>query len=134
MYHGQLTKTGGIISFTLPADANALEMGREYSWEVSEVSALCDPDDQRGNPRLKESIQRIEPSQELASDLAKASLRDRVALYAEQGFWYDTLKALAELRFVNPNDPTLANDWKELLDSVGLSAIDRQPLLQCCTP
>ncbi len=126
-----LTKTGGIISFTLPADADALEMGREYSWEVS---ALCDPDDQRGNPRIQGSIQRIEPSQEVASDLAKASVRDRAALYAEQGFWYDTLKALGDLRFANPNDPTLVNDWKELLDSAGLSAIDQQPLLQCCTP
>jgi hypothetical protein len=34
----------------------------------------------------------------------------------------------------NPNDLTLANDWKELLDYAGLSSIDREPLLQCCTP
>ena len=43
-----LTKTGGVMSFTLPADAEALEVGKEYSWELV---ANCDSLDQQGNPR-----------------------------------------------------------------------------------
>ena len=125
-----LTKTGGIISVTLPANGEALEVGKEYRWELA---VLCDPDDQSGNPRIQGAIQRIQPSQQLANDLAKVSVRDRVDLYANEGFWYDTLKTLADLRLANPNDPTLATDWKELLDYAGLSTIDREPLLQCCT-
>jgi hypothetical protein len=54
-------------------------------------------------------------------------------LYANEGVWYDSLKTLADLRLTNPDDLTLANDWKELLDYAGLSSIDREPLLQCCS-
>ena len=125
-----LTKTGGVISVTLPADREALEVGKEYRWELA---VLCDPDDQTGNPRIQGAIQRIQPSHQLVNDLGKASVRDRVDLYANEGFWYDTLKTMADLRLANPNDPTLANDWKELLDYAGLSTIDREPLLPCCT-
>lgn len=125
-----LTHTGGVMSFTLPADAEALEVDQEYTWELA---VLCDPDDQRGNPSIQGSIKRIEPSQKLANDLGNTPLQERTKLYANEGIWYDTIKGLADLRLANPNDPTLANDWKELLDYAGLSSIDREPLLQCCT-
>jgi len=126
-----LTHTGGVMSFTLPADAEALEVGQEYTWELA---VLCDPDDQRGNPYVQGSIKRIEPSQKLANELGNTPLQERTELYANAGIWYDSLKTLADLRLTNPNDLTLANDWKELLDYAGLSSIDREPLLQCCTP
>jgi hypothetical protein len=125
-----LTKTGGIVRFTLPADANALEVGQEYRWEVV---ANCDADDPRGNPRVQGSIKRVQPSQKLTSDLAKASMRDRVALYAQESYWYDSLKILADLRIANPGDRTLVSDWKDLLESAGLSTVTQEPLLGCCT-
>lgn len=126
-----LTKTGGVMSFTLPADADALEVGKEYSWEVV---VNCDPVDQKGNPRVEGSIKRVQPNAELVSNLAKVPIRDRVDLYANQGYWYDSIKTLADLRRTNPNDPTLVNDWKDLLDSAGLNTLAQDPLLQCCTP
>ena len=125
-----LTKTGGIVRFTLPADANALEVDQEYSWEVV---ANCDADDPRGNPHVQGSIKRVQPSQKLTSDLAKASMRDRAALYAQESYWYDSLKILADLRIANPGDPTLVRDWKDLLESAGLNTVTQEPLLGCCT-
>lgn len=133
-----LNKTGGVLSFTLPADADALEVGEEYTWELA---VLCDPDDQVGNPRVQGSVKRIEPSSMFTQKLANAPIRDRVVLYAEGdqnsgvegGYWYDAIKTLADLRLANPNDPTLISDWKELLDSAGLSAVDQELLLSCCT-
>jgi hypothetical protein len=121
-----LTKTGGVRSFTLPADAEALQPGKEYTWELV---ANCDPEDQKGNPRVQGSIKRIEPSQKLASDLARASMLERVALYADAGYWYDSLKTLADLRSTNPNDSTLINDWNDLLESAGLGKVAKEPLL-----
>ncbi len=121
-----LTKTGGVMSFTLPADASELEVGKEYTWKV-EVS--CDPDDHQGNPFVQGAIKRIQPSQKLASDLARASMRDRVALYAEAGYWYDSLKTLADLRSANPNNSDLISDWQDLLESVGLGKVAKEPLL-----
>jgi hypothetical protein len=126
-----LTKTGGVMSFTLPADANALEVGKEYTWELA---VLCDPDDQKGNPSIQGSIKRMPPNQKLASDLARIPLRDRVALYADEGYWYDSLKILADLLSANPKDSTLTTDWKDLLESAGLNTVALDPLLPCCTP
>jgi hypothetical protein len=121
-----LTKTGGIISFTLPDDAKALEVGKEYAWKLE---ANCKPDDPEANPRVQGSIKRIQPSQKLTNDLTKVPMRDRVALYAEAGYWYDTLKTLADLRSTNPNDSTLIDDWKDLLESAGLSQVAKAFLL-----
>lgn len=121
-----LTKTGGVTSFTLPDDADALEVGKEYTWELI---VNCDPEDQKGNPRVQGSIKRIQPSQQLASNLARASMRDRAAVYAEAGYWYNSLKTLADLRSTNPNDSTLMNDWYDLLESAGLSQVAKEPLL-----
>lgn len=125
-----LLQTGGVINFTLPNDVEALEIGQEYTWELA---VLCDPDDQTGNPFVQGSIKRIEPSQKLVNELRMASISERTELYVNEGIWYDSLKTLADLRLANPHDPTLANDWKELLDYAGLNSIDREPLLPCCT-
>lgn len=121
-----LTKTGGVTSFTLPDDADALEVGREYTWELV---VNCDPEDQRGNPRVQGSIKRLPASQKLASDMARIPMRDRAAVYAEAGYWYDSLKTLADLRSTNPNDSTLISDWNDLLESAGLSKMAKEPLL-----
>ena len=111
-----LTNTGGVMSFTLPADAPPLEVGKEYHWEVALV---CNPDDgdQGGKTRVQGAITRVQPSPTFASQLQAASPRDRVALYAQEGYWYDALKALADLRSANPNDPSLVSDWTDLLNS-----------------
>jgi hypothetical protein len=79
------------------------------------LAVLCGPDDQRGNPYVQGSIKRIEPSQKLANELGNTPLQERTELYANESLWYDSLKILADLRLTNPNDVTLANDWKELL-------------------
>lgn len=128
-----LNQTGGILSFTLPADADVLEIGEEYTWELS---VLCDPYDHKGNPNVQGSIKRMKPSSRFTRELANAPNRDRVLLYAEGdpnggvgGFWYDAIKTLADLRSANPNDPTLISDWKELLDSAGLNAVAQERLL-----
>jgi hypothetical protein len=121
-----LRQTGGVMSFTLPADADALEVGKEYTWELV---LNCDPEDQRGNPRVEGSIKRLQPSQKLASDIARIPMRDRAGVYAEAGYWYDSLKTLADLRSTNPNDSTLINDWNDLLESAGLSKLAKEPLL-----
>ena len=113
-----LNGEGGVMSFTLPADAPALEVGKEYHWEVE---VLCVPDDHKGNPRVQGAITRVQPSPTFASQLQAASPRDRVALYADQGYWYDTLKALADLRSANPNDQRLVRVWEELLNSAALN-------------
>ncbi len=122
-----LNGKGGVMSVTLPPEAGALEVDKEYRYEV-QVSCSSDGDES-SNPRIDGSIKRVQPDADLARKLEKASPRDRVALYAEAGYWNSSLKTLADLRFANPNDPELKADWQELLESVGLGTIAQEPLV-----
>ncbi len=59
----------------------------------------------------------------------KQDLLERSAWYGEKGIWYDSLEYLAKARQASPNNPTLLNNWTELLKSVGLSSVSVSPLL-----
>ena len=115
-----LTGTGGVMSFTLPAETPTKEESKEKQKKEALVCNTGDGD-QGGNTRIQGAITRVQPSPTFTSQLQAASPRDRVALYAEQGYWYDTLKALADLRSANPNDSNLVSEWEELLNSANLS-------------
>jgi non-ribosomal peptide synthetase component E (peptide arylation enzyme) len=73
-------------------------------------------------------IQRVAASEEVIKQLQTENPRDRVAIYAENGYWSDTLKTLVDLRAANPNDSSLWSDWSDLFKSVGLEAIAKQPI------
>jgi hypothetical protein len=74
-------------------------------------------------------IERVEPNPNLVAQLKTASPRDRAALYAEAGIWYDAVNSIAQLRRSSPNDTAIAADWAELLKSVGLDTISQKPLI-----
>ena len=110
----------GVIKLTLPPTVT-LETGRMYHWYFL---IDCKPDvDVHG------WIRRIPLNPTLASQLQQSTPKERVALYANEGIWYDALTTLAELRIANPQDTSLMNDWASLLQSVGLDAISREPLV-----
>lgn len=121
-----LTNTGNVLSFTLPDDAPALEIGKEYQWEVM---VNCDPDDPGGNPRVRTAIKRVEANSNLMSKLAQAQPNERPDLYAQEGIWIDALSNLAKLRIANPTDAELQEEWSSLLESVGLKEIAKLPLI-----
>lgn len=114
----------GIVKFRIPSTA-PLEIDKMYRWFFS---INCVPDDD-----VNGWVQRVAPSPTLASQLQKATPRESIALYASNGYWYDALTTLAELRSANPSDATLKNDWDSLLHSVQLDAIAQEPIVQCCT-
>jgi hypothetical protein len=76
------------------------------------------------------AIKRVEADPTLAQRLQRATPQERVAIYAKAQLWYEALGTLAELRRDRPNDPVLADAWTQLLDSVKLDTISRQPLYQ----
>ena len=118
----------GIVKIRLPSTAAPLEVGKMYHWYFS---INCDPD----SPVFVEgSVQRSVLLPTLASQLQKATPSESVALYAANGYWYDALTTLAELRSANLADTKLKNDWVSLLHSVDLDAIAQEPIVQCCTP
>ncbi|NJK47021.1 DUF928 domain-containing protein [Candidatus Gracilibacteria bacterium] len=81
------------------------------------------------------SVERVELNATLKSQLKAAnSARDRVAIYASHGIWYDALTELGELYRTNPQNRKVQEDWADLLHSVGLGAIARVPIVDCCQP
>jgi len=123
-----LSGTPGVVSFSLPAEAPSLEVGKTYKWSVQ---VICDPssDDGSVNPRVEGEIQRI-PSTDAIANIEQAAPIDRPQLYSDANAWYDSVTALAELLTKNPNDPTLKEDWVSLLRSVNLDRITEAPLVQ----
>ena len=113
----------GIVSISLPSTASALEIGKRYHWYFD---VYCDP--QQPPVYVDGWIHRVEPNAVLKSQLEKATIKQRVALYASNGMWYDFLTALAELRRLDPK----LTDWANILQSVGLSDIASEPMVDCC--
>jgi Domain of Unknown Function (DUF928) len=123
----RLTANKGIITYTLEPEFTGLNIGEKYRWQFS---LICDPihGDRSGDIITRGLIQRVEPSEQVIKELQTNNLRDRVAIYAENGYWNDTLKTLADLRAANPRDSSLVRDWFNLFKSVGLDKIGKQPI------
>ncbi|ARV57808.1 hypothetical protein BZZ01_03425 [Nostocales cyanobacterium HT-58-2] len=123
--------TAGIVNFSLSDNKTLLplKIGKNYHWFFS---IICDPQDRSEDLFIEGWIQRIEPSPTLVRQLHEAAPRDRPRIYAAAGIWHETLATLMDLRSSYPNDLTLVVEWAELLESVGLSKIAKEPLVQCC--
>lgn len=123
-------EVSGIVSIVLPEDAPGLEQGKSYKWSLA---VICDANNRNRDAVVEGWIQRSEPNANLLASLEKAKTQlEKAELYAQNGFWYDTVSALAEIRRQKPDDRKLAVEWKELLMSVGLGEIVNKPLIDCC--
>ena len=120
------TGTSGVISLSLPNSAplKALQIGKKYQWYFS---IICNAQNRANDVSVDGWIQRVEPSPTLASELEKAAPRERAALYATAGIWHEALTTLAALHHSRPNDSTIATEWAQLLQSVGLDNIAQEP-------
>lgn len=120
-----LSGTPGVISLRLPDTAPALQVNKSYRWFFSMV---CRPGDRLEDVFVGAWVQRSQPDAALARAIKRATPKELPAIYAEAGYWYDTLTTLADLRRNNPKDQTLAQDWQKLLQSVGLNQVSNAPL------
>jgi len=107
-----IEQTGGIIRIKLPETAEALTLGNSYSWSMILVpEGGLEP----GSPGVKGTIKRVEATT-TQSQAAQT--------------WYDEVANLAEMRWEQPSDRTVAEKWENLLASVGLQAIASKPILE----
>jgi hypothetical protein len=119
-----LSGTPGFISLPLPKTVVPLEIGKRYRWFLKIYCKEQEP------PAFVEGwIQRISLNPILKSQLEKATPRDRIALYAANGIWFEALSAAGELRRRDPNAPS----WVLLLQAVGLTGLVNEPIVECCT-
>ncbi|MBD2103158.1 DUF928 domain-containing protein [Leptolyngbya sp. FACHB-261] len=117
----------GVVGVQLPETAAPLSPDKPYHWYFL---VYCNPNE----PVFVDGwIQRSNLSSALQRQLATAPPRQKLALYRANGFWYDTLTIAAELRRTNPTDPSLLTAWTDLLRSIGLEALNAEPVVPCCT-
>lgn len=127
-----LPNQAGIVSLNLAETAiEPLEPDKPYWWSVS---IICDPTTRSLSERVW--LERVMPNTTLGQQIFNARPTKLPILYSQGddngGFWYDAISSLTDLRQLQPNDPTLENQWQEWLDSAGLLELAEQPLLDCC--
>ncbi|MEB3336878.1 MAG: DUF928 domain-containing protein [Leptolyngbyaceae bacterium] len=119
-----LTSAAGVVSFTLPETAPALEIGKDYRWVVYLSCKPASPQD----PFVGAWVRRIPTDSALMNTLRQKTPLARVATFAAAGIWHETLTNLVALKQAQPNNPTLARAWKDLLNSAGLEVLSTAPL------
>jgi len=116
-----LSDTPSTISVQIPDEIAPLQVNTPYYWtfniHCAPQSNLSDP----GLVQVKGIVQRTSPSSDLAKQIAQATPQTQLEIYAANGYWYDAIKTLIELRRANLNDPALAADWQDLLHSIRVS-------------
>lgn len=119
----------GIVSVQLPSTINGLEASQQYHWFLK-VRVVCEPNQATTLNYVEGWIQLTRLDQRLSDRLTQATPQQQAVLYAENGIWYDALTTLAELKLAQPEDQAIAQDWTDLLKSVGLENLSTQPLIR----
>ena len=119
-----LSRTPGVVSFSLPPTTSPLEVDKRYHWYFN---IYCNP--QQPPVFVDGWIQRKELNSALKNQLETATPKQRVALFASQGIWYEALSAAAELRRTDPK----GSDWVALLQAIGLAEVASEPMVEAVT-
>ncbi|WP_138500084.1 DUF928 domain-containing protein [Nostoc sp. PA-18-2419] len=116
----------GVIRISLPSNAPALALNKEYRWFFS---INCDQEQNAPWTYVEGVIQRVNLNQSIAKELETAEPLKRYAIYAQNGIWYEALATLAQLREKNPKDSTLQAQWQNLLTNINLADVAKEPLV-----
>ncbi|NJR73920.1 MAG: DUF928 domain-containing protein [Scytonema sp. CRU_2_7] len=122
-----LPQKPGVIGVSLSSDAS-LQVGKTYRWYLK---VRCTQQQTANVPIYVEGdIQRVNLDSRVVQQLqAAVDPRQKVAIYAANGIWFDSLTMLAQLRQKNPNDASVAQDWQSLLRSANLDNVATAPLV-----
>lgn len=111
---------GGILRLTLPKSAPSLTVNQSYEWGIV---LMCGGRLRPDSPFASGWIQRIQLANRVSTNLKKQSAMDQAATYGASGIWYDMISTIADLKQQQPQDPAIAQTWKQILDAAGLTKI-----------
>ena len=116
----------GTMAFTLPETVRGLDIDKTYHWYVS---LICDREDRITDILADGWVNRIELTPALRQTIANASELEKLAVYAREGFWYETLAILAQQIEVEPDNPRVQKAWERVLTSVELEEAAKEPVI-----
>lgn len=118
-----LTGIPGIIGIRLP---KTLQPETFYQWYLT---ILCQPN--VNGPTVSGWIQRVRPDSQLSHQLQQPlSLQEQLDLYQKANIWHDRLTLLAQQWNTTAE---VAENWRKLLQEIGLEALSQEPIVPCCT-
>lgn len=110
----------GIVTISMPAEASALEVDKNYQWFVAlKLDGHLTPN----SPFVDGWIKRIEPNSVLTESLVEGDVLAEAEALAENGIWYDSAALFAQLRTEQPENSEIARHWEEFLNSVSLDEL-----------
>ncbi len=112
-----LPETPGLVSFSTPLAVEPLKINKLYRWYFK---LYCEAQRSSTPVFVEGWVQRVERTPALERQLQSAKSREDI-VYAANGIWYDALNHLAQLRFNNPSNSILVDDWTNLLMLKGVS-------------
>jgi hypothetical protein len=111
----------GITFVQIPSSQPPLQLNRHYRWTLK--AKLCDETSTPRRIHVDGWVTRVNlPATIMGQNTSE--------IYATNGIWYDAVTSLAQQRLQQPQDVQLAQDWSDLLESVNLTAISKQPLVR----
>jgi Domain of Unknown Function (DUF928) len=113
-----IPQQSGIISVQIPSSQQPLQFNRNYHWTLK--AKVCDGTSTVNRVHVDGWVTRIQ--------LPETLIRQN-SVYTTNGIWYDAVTSLARLRLQKPQDVSLEEDWSDLLNSVNLTKIAKQPLI-----
>lgn len=104
-------KKPGIIPLTIPETAPALKIDQIYRWQIN---FICNGKTQQAY-NVSGTIVRRATTSNLNYRLKLAKPETRIAILANQGFWFDTVNEMATMMRSVPKDPIVQQNWRSLL-------------------
>ncbi|MEM7725827.1 MAG: DUF928 domain-containing protein [Cyanobacteria bacterium P01_A01_bin.45] len=121
----RINRTSNTTSLQTETRTIVLEKNKPYYWTLA---LICNESDRTEDVVVGGWIEYAKPSQDLQQQLNMVNGIRKVSLLAKNGYWYDALSELLEMRRKNPNDQNLAQIWQQLFKSVGLEKISKKPI------
>lgn len=118
-----ISNAPGIYQLNISPSDPPLEVGKNYQWAFAIV---CD--NSLKDPIIYGKLRRIQPDPAFVNQLANATPSDRITLYKNADLWYDALTELINLQHTQPSVLAAKNAWQQLLQSIGLEALQTAPL------
>lgn len=116
----------GIISVSLPTDAPALAVDKQYRWFLT---VECEQQNSSPPIYVEGVIQRVQLKPEITQKLETVSPSEKFDIYAANGIWFDAAEILFQLRQKNPQNTAIENKWRNLLTSISLDDIVTKPVV-----
>lgn len=126
----QLAGQEGLIRYRLPSEADfpPLQSNVTYRWTVQ---LLCG-EEMSVRDRLRGQIKRVAPDEKTTTQLTVASRLNQAKLYAEKGYWFDSLSILTMLRCDPKQRDQALEAWTSQLKAADLDYFTQVPWLENC--